>query len=668
MKQNETCTIGLMGHGLVYQHMKLHLESRYQTIQVSEDCSIQEIAACTCIVSCSDSWSPRTLREINRRCRQAGVALLPVYTAFDVAIVGPCIVPQERGCTSCAELRKLVAATEKEERELLNGCLFGEHDLAVSQPWLTSYSLDMLGQLVAEEIASYVQKPSQLRTHRALLYIALETLDCSRHPVVPLADCPDCGGYAEDTAEAATITLQSRPKLEPWTYRTRQVVADAEQLFAQYIDARTGMIQSLATEDESSLPIAVAQFHTEFQDGENMSSGAGCTVRTRQSKVVALLEAIERYASIRPRGKRAMIQASYNQLGWQALDPTTLGLYSAEQYAQPDYCFVSYHHDLNCQWVWGYSFQRQSPILVPESCVYYGISRTREGANPAFVDNTSNGTALGSCLEEAIFHGILEVAERDAFLQTWYARLGVPQVDPRSATDPTIRAMIEHFEYHTGYTLRVFQTTLDHAIPCLWIMGIDEQNRPGWPKVHCVASADPHPEQAFAKGLRELTIALSVAPQRYQEGRTAAAEMLKNPDAVKGMPDHSLLYYQPEAFARFDFLFHAPQYTFQEAFRTSYTEPLLAHNDLRDDLNVLIEHYLTLGTDIVVVDQTAPECEADGLRCVKVLMPGMLPMTFGHPYRRTTGLPRLYEVPYRLGYADRPLTDAELNPHPHPFF
>jgi ribosomal protein S12 methylthiotransferase accessory factor len=388
----------------------------------------------------------------------------------------------------------------------------------------------------------------------------------------------------------------------------------------------------------------------------------------KQSKVVALLEAIERYASIRPRGKRAAVQASYNQLGWQALDPTTLGLYSAEQYAQPDWCFVPYHHDLSCQWIWGYSFQRQSPILVPEYCVYYGIPRTREGANPAFVDNSSNGTALGSCLEEAIFHGILEVAERDAFLQTWYARLGVPQVDPRSATDPTVRAMIEHFEYHTGYTLRMFQTTLDHAIPCLWIMGIDEQNRPGWPKVHCVASADPHPEQALSKGLRELTIALLVASQRYQAGRADASEMLRNSNAVKGMPDHSLLYYQPEAFARFDFLFHAQQYTFQEAFRTSYTEPLLAHKDLRDDLNVLINHYLTLGTDVIVVDQTAPECKADGLRCVKVLMPGMLPMTFGHRYRRTTGLPRLYNVPYHLGYYDHPLTDAELNPHPHPFF
>ena len=36
----------------------------------------------------------------------------------------------------------------------------------------------------------------------------------------------------------------------------------------------------------------------------------------------------------------------------------------------------------------------------------------------------------------------------------------------------------------------------------------------------------------------------------------------------------------------------------------------------------------------------------------KVIVPGTLPMTFGHRLRRTHGIPRLKEL---------------LNPHPHPF-
>jgi ribosomal protein S12 methylthiotransferase accessory factor len=144
--------------------------------------------------------------------------------------------------------------------------------------------------------------------------------------------------------------------------------------------------------------------------------------------------------------------------------------------------------------------------------------------------------------------------------------------------------------------------------------------------------------------------------------------MLTDSNAVKAMPDHSLLYYLPEAFNRLSFFFHTQQqHTFRKAFHTFYAEPP-THLDLRDDLNALINYYLTLGIDVIVVDQTAPEYAPHGFRCVKVLMPGMLPMTFGHPYRRITNLERLYHLPHSLGYSSHPLTEAELNPHPHPFF
>ena len=54
--------------------------------------------------------------------------------------------------------------------------------------------------------------------------------------------------------------------------------------------------------------------------------------------------------------------------------------------------------------------------------------------------------------------------------------------------------------------------------------------------------------------------------------------------------------------------------------------------------------------DVVVVDQSDPAVRDElGLYAAKVLVPGALPMTFGHVYRRTRGLPRLLEVPWRLG-------------------
>jgi ribosomal protein S12 methylthiotransferase accessory factor len=74
------------------------------------------------------------------------------------------------------------------------------------------------------------------------------------------------------------------------------------------------------------------------------------------------------------------------------------------------------------------------------------------------------------------------------------------------------------------------------------------------------------------------------------------------------------------------------------------------------------------GLEVLVVTQDEPGVrDRLGLHCAKVVVPGTLPMTFGHVNRRTTGLPRLLEVPHRLGRTAAPLRHDELPLYPHPF-
>jgi ribosomal protein S12 methylthiotransferase accessory factor len=589
-------------------------------------------------------------------------------------MIGPCVIPQKQGCTSCAELRKLGATSFDADRELLHQYLSKEQELVVSQPWLSSFSLETLAVLAGEEIATYLQKPNQVQTNCALLAVSLATLECHRHAFLPFPVCPDCGQLTRDGAEQAVIALQSQSKTDVFTYRIRQPVASPEQILSTYVEQRTGLVSSLVVENTNLLPIASSHLSSE----SDKTAGTGCTLRPEQSKMVSVLEVIERYAGLRPRSKRTAVQASYNQLiqdAQQALDPTTLGLHSPEQYEQHQHnhqhnhsCrhLVPYHPDLVCHWVWGYSFQKQSPILVPEHCAYYGIPASKE--NPVFVSDISNGCALGNCLEEAIFHGMLEVVERDAFLLTWYARLQVPPLDLCSLIDPTIRLLIEHLEYHSGYTIHAFNLTLDHAVPCLCLLGVDEQDREGMPKAFVAAGSHPHPEQALLKALREFAMFVAFPRKLDQQKRARALEMFADSSLVRKMDHHPLVYYLPEAFERLHFLYHSPhKQTFQEAFSDFYQCPSECM-DLREDLESLINYYLKRGNDVIVVNQTALEHHPCGLHCVKVLMPGMLPMTFGQHNRRITGFERLHQLPFTLGYQSYPLTEAEINPYPHPFF
>ena len=666
MMNNYKRYIGCIGSGLLFQRIQQYLGQKYQLLSLSKEDLAHRGSQCSIILYCDDHWHFQTQREINQQCLTMGISWLRAYCEFGVGIIGPCVFPSEVGCMLCAETRRLAVTMDVTDFIQLRQ-YSDEGEQRGEQPWLTSSSLEILTQLVVQEVAAYLESPDRVKTRNALLYLELDTLYCERHHFLPEPECSACGRLPLDTAEAATITLQSRPKLGPFTYRVRSLTDHARPLFEEYVDTHLGPISALLKSPDASIASVNAWIGISEGEGQSQMSGTGRTLSYGQSKLTAITEALERYGGQRPKGKRTAVRASYQQLGDQALDPTTLGLHTTEQYALPGYHYIPYHHNLMCRWVWGYSFQRQSPILVPEHVAYYGLrGHDTENASPSFVYEISNGCALGNCLEEAIFHGILEVAERDAFLLAWYAQISLPRLEPLSAYDPVVGLLIENIERTTGYTISVFNSTFDHAIPCCWVMAVDEQDRDGMPKAMCAAGSHPHPEQAVINALLELAPMARRPYDWFQKKHESALAMLVHPMAVQEMEDHALLYFLPEAFERLSFLPHSQQpYTFQQAFDDFYRKPVCM--DLREDLCTLIDHYLRLGIDIITVEQTTTEHTLQDFYCVKVIMPGMLPMTFGHQYRRSSGFQRLYQLPYQLGYRTKPLTDADMNPNPHPF-
>lgn len=667
MRVDEKNCIGCLsypGSGLLLQKIQQHLAQEYRLLSLSQEDLLQQGSQCSMIIYCDDGWHFQEQLAVNEQCRAMGIPWLRASCESGSGIVGPCVLPGETGCLLCAGTRRLAAMPDI--RDFLQLRQANEqHNRGSSR--LTSASLEILAQLVAQEVSACLRNPDDLKTRHALIRLELATLRTERHHFLPEPECPVCGQLPLDTAEAAMITLQSRPKPGPHTYRTRSLSRLARSLFDEYVDPYMGLVSALIKNPDTS--IASITSWIGISDGEKQwqVSAAGRTLSYGQSQLTAITEALERYGGQRPKGKRTGVWASYRQLGDQALDPTKLGLHTPEQYALPDYHYHPYDHNLLCNWVWGYSFQRQRPILIPEHIAYYGARRhDTEQTNPAFLYEISNGCALGNSLEEAIFYGISEVAERDAFLLTWYAQLALPRLDPQSAHNPTIGLLIEHLAQATGYTISIFNSTLDHGVPCCWILAVDEEDRADMPKMMCAAGAHPRPEEAVINALLELESMLKRPSAWFEHKRDHALAMLADPMLVREMEDHSLLYFLPEAFERVSFLLQPQQQqTFQQAFGNFYSKPVSL--DLRDDLNALIEHYLKLNIDILVVDQTTTEHARQGFHCAKVLMPGMLPMTFGHQYRRHSGFQRLYQLPYQLGYRATPLTDAEVNPHPHPF-
>ncbi|GIH05368.1 SagD family biosynthesis docking scaffold protein [Rhizocola hellebori] len=585
------------------------------------------------------------------------VSWTPVRVELGTVVIGPTVTPGVAGCTDCVEVRRSRARPDAQLHADARQRFPDRYH--APDPALTSFGVTVAARLTSTEVTGVAAGRLRLGTVR----LRLNTMTVSSHRFLPDPHCPTCGGLADDSPDAARITLQPAPKLGPERYRVRDLSAGMDDLLRTYVDAEHGLIRALQRTTLEIYPTMMAPIGLPGNPPQT-ESGSGRELDYRTARLTAIAEAVERYGGVRPGGRRTVVEGSYRELAEQALDPGTLGLYPEDRHALPGFGYERYTEDLRMRWVWGHSFARGGPVLVPESCAYYRLHLASNDFRP-FVYEISNGCALGSCLEEAILHGMLELAERDAFLMTWYAKLPVRRLDLNSARDRTIPLMAARLKSETVCDIHVFDTTTEQGIPSVWAMAVAPGDDESRLKTVCAAGAGLVPEKAVAGALLELAPILQWRQGSYAEDVDRARQMVADPDQVRSMHDHTVLYSHPAAFDRFGFLFESDRVvpieeSFGGAFRTRA-------DDLRDDLTATLDRYLGRGLDVVVVDQTTAEHTAGGFRCVKVLIPGLLPMTFGHRYRRVDGLPRLLTVPHELGYYDRPLRADELNPHPHPF-
>ncbi|UKS24547.1 TOMM precursor leader peptide-binding protein [Paenibacillus sp. HWE-109] len=598
-----------------------------------------------------DAWHPYVHQKAEELLQPAGIPWLRGFVAFGEGVIGPLVTPGSQGCSQCADTRRLMAGRDRREMRALQRSLAAQGGIP-RDAWASRTGLFQVAHLLVAEARRILQdKPGHLAER--VLMINLKTLESTVHFFLPDPLCPVCSRLPDDSSASARISLQPSPKISLDSYRSRPMDDLKKVLTKDYLDSRTGFMNEKMIDLAS--PFADVSVNLPLI-AEDVGT-AGRTHSYAASELTAILEGLERYCGMVPRGKRTVVHGSFRDLQDQALDPVKVGVHAQEQYAQPGYPFTTFDPDRLIDWVWGYSFLQERPILVPEQLAYYGM-----GCGHGFVSESSNGCALGGSMEEAIFYGIMEVVERDSFLMTWYAQLPLSRIDPYSANDRELRLMIDRMRAVAGFDVYFYNSTMENGIPSVW--GVAKNRKQNGVNLICAAGAHPDPVRAVKGAVHELAGMVLNLDKKFEENREAYVRMLHDSSQVQQMEDHSLLYALPQAEERLQFLLdeNRPMRTFEEEFKRE-----ARHADLTDDLKDVLQVFRRLNLDVIVVDQSAPEIIRNGLHCVKVLIPGMLPMTFGHQFTRVAGLERVLRVPMELGYAKQPLSLELLNPYPHPF-
>lgn len=612
----------------------------------------------TLLVVTDAGFVPSALLRVNRWVRRHRATALPVHSTWDGTTIGPWLRPEEPGCYQCLATRMRMARAGGPGAEADLWQRFADGRLAVPEPVLPAPLLATVAALVADECAR-LRADRSPRTRHAVLRVRPDARAVDRHRFLPDPACEVCGGVPPDSPDLAVVTLRPRPARDADS--CRGATPHRRALVERFVDPRTGVIHSVRVDHRGATVNAAAVIHPACAPVPGgVADGGGRTLDRDSSVAVAILEALERYAGITADlSKRTVVTASYRELpAPAAIDPRTLGLPPAEQVAASDE-YTAYHPDLPITWVWGWSFRRARPVLVPE-CVGYYYRRP----GPLIAYECSSGCALGSCLEEAILHGLFEVAERDGFLLTWYARLPVPRIDWRTVRDPVTRLLAARLEATTGHRLHLLNITMPEGVPAVAAMVVDEEDRPGHTKAFFGGGAHLAPERAIRSAVGEVALADGRSPLSAADAERARA-MLADADLVTELAHHAWRYSLPEAWPRLAFLAAGPVVAAEQAFPPGAGRT--PSGDLAEDLRYAVGRYLRSGLDVLVVDQTIPEQRAAGVACAKVVIPGTLPMTFGHRNRRTAGIPRLRTVPARLGYRRGRLPESAINPDPHPF-
>lgn len=463
----------------------------------------------------------------------------------------------------------------------------------------------------------------------SILTVSLASFGVARHVVVPRPSCHVCSrkGLPRDTpvqpdSPAPAGYRAARPE-DLWRslrHHLSSVAGIVGNLAPHRSDFAGGVNIQVATVRDARDRSAVQRGLT------SRCAGTGRTVAS--ARLSAVCEALERYSGL-DHGNETHIQASYTELGGDAIHPASCLLFSDLQYedrerlnrAEADSNYIPHPFDENRTILWTplRSLRDGTERFLPAAMCYYDSLSMRDHD---FCRADSNGCAAGSTLDEAILHGVFELVERDAAAIWWYNRLQRPGVDLSNIEDPELRPVPDLCR-KIGLECWALDVTTDLGIPAYAALcGRPNQGHSGG-AIGFGAHLDPR--IALRRALSEMSQLLA---NRLPNGSSA------------------LFFTHPPEEA---FLKPAPS---TSAIRPD-SLPCPASSDLDGALSHCVEAVTATGLDLLALDQTRPGI---GLHVARVVAPGL------RPFWARFAPGRLYDVPVEMGWLHRPHDEAQLNP------
>ena len=581
------------------------------------------------------------LDELNRQRVSDGSRWLLVQPSGAFPLVGPVFTPGESACWNCLFDRMI------RNREVKGFLDRGPGRAVAASPLQRNGVGQSAIQLAALEIAKAIASGFRTELHDHIVSLDLLGSTIAKHYVATRPQCPTCGRKKlinpRRAPEPIELGAGDRLVMTSGGYRTVSSRATVAR-FRKHVSPLTGVVTRLER-IEADLPMntnfyAAHNFSAPAQNVNQLRAGLtggsfGKGSTAEQGEASALMEAIERYSGIFQGDEIRATRRFTDFPPGDAILPNDVLLYSDAQ-AQHNHVHDGdalgtqpappFDPAARIEWspVWSQRDQRFK--YLPTSLLYFFYS------GPAAFHADSNGCAAGNTVEEAIVQGFLELVERDSYAIWWYNRLQRPEVDLSQFDDSYVRDLQSQLA-ESGRRLWVLDITSDLGVPTYVAILHWMQN--GQENIEFGSGAHFDKRIALLRALTELNQFLSIGLMGGGTGEKASLDGI-NPLVLR---DHPFLTPGGKPLAP-----------------AADAKPVPLHNT-REQVDACVDIARRAGHDFLVLNQSRPDV---GVSVVRVIVPGLR-----HFYLRFAP-GRLYDVPVKLGWLERPLSENELTPFlPH---
>ena len=377
-----------------------------------------------------------------------------------------------------------------------------------------------------------------------------------------------------------------------------------------------------------------------FGNEESHPTAGGVAVDRDRALAKAIGESIERYASA-IYFRDELLWGDYKNLSSEAIHPDQFQLFKEEQFNTHNPC-EKFDENSKVYWSNTTNLYNEKSYLVPSSLVYCPYQNDSKRKEKQYFETISTGLSAHVTLTKASINGILEVVERDAFMSFWLLQLELPQINLKSLI-PSHHTAISRLN-KAGYEVDIRVFISDANIPTI----VSQLIGRGKSTVrHVIAAATClNPSDAVQKSLEELSLM-----ERFIQGRKHSGQVSSG---VNSLHDH-VLYWLNENHI-------LPKFLSAKTGTVNLDKlPLYKTEKDSNDLKNLVETIVNSGYQVYISDITLEDIESLGMKVVRAIIPGYLPLN-KRAACRPFGAPRLANEIARWN-----LTEKDINYLPHPF-